>query len=75
MTVYDFLRTTRSAIEIMRKYNITTKYVEHIDLYAEWARLKAEGHKSVYIVSYLADKYDKSEQRVWKIVKSMGMEI
>lgn len=72
MTVYDFLRTSKSIIEMMQEYNIHTHYIEHVDMYTDWLRLKKEGHKSVYAVAYLADKYGYSEQNVWKWVKRLS---
>lgn len=75
MTVYDFLRTSRSIIEMMDAHGINANYVGQIDMYAEWVRLKAEGHKSVYAVAYLADKYGCSEQNVWKWIKRLSAKV
>lgn len=75
MTVYELLYVTRPIIDILEKNKVQLSHVDKVEMYEDWLRLKAEGHKSLHIVAHLAEVYNMSEQHVWRSVKALSREI
>lgn len=46
-----------------------------LELYAEWQRMRSEGHKFEFIVYYLADTFNLSRSSVYRIVKRMEKQV
>ena len=75
MTQYELLRISESICKALAGNNIDPADVNHLDLYEDFVRMKAEGHKFTYIQFYLAEKYNVSETSVWRIAKRMSSEL
>lgn len=75
MTVFEMTKALAPTIRMLADKGITINHVEYVAMYADWLRLKDEGHKKVYAVAYLAEKYDVSEPNVWKWLRIMGKEV
>lgn len=75
MKVIDVLVMAESLCRLLADNNIDPTDVRYIELYRDWVRMRAEGHKYSYIVYYLSIQYDVSESSVNRIVKRMNKEI
>lgn len=75
MTQYDLLRTAESLLTILTANDVDAKDVKYLELYENFVRLKAEGHKVGYIVYYLSQQYECSEATVYRVVKRMAQDI
>lgn len=75
MKAYEVLILAKPIIERLVSAEINPKDVQYLDIYSEYNRLKAEGHKVTWIVSVLSDEYDVSEPNVYNIVKRFDKDI
>lgn len=75
MTKYELLKATASTCGLLAENNIDPSDVKYLQLYEDWQRMCAEGHKKEYIKFYLAQQYGVSETSVWRICKRMQHEI
>ncbi len=71
MTTYEILKTNKSLLEIIRKNGIDLKNLVNIEIYEEYLAMHAQKHKKIYIVGYLAEKYNVSERSVYYIIDRM----
>lgn len=71
MTQYELLKTAESLLVLMEANNIDASDVKYLGMFREFSRLKAEGHKVGYIVSYLSQQNDCSEATIYRVVKRM----
>lgn len=75
MKAYEALRLCSPLLERLREAGINPSDARYLPLYADYARMKAEGHKVTYLVAYLAGLYAVSERKVYEVVKKMEREI
>lgn len=75
MKVIDVLVMAESICKLLADNCIAPTDVRYIELYRDWVRMRAEGHKYSYIVYYLSIQYDVSESSVNRIVKRMDKEV
>lgn len=75
MKQYDLIKSAASILSILAKNNIDIKDVKHLEMYEDYARLKQEGHKTVYIVYYLAQQYSVSPATVYRVAKRMEQDL
>lgn len=69
MTMYEVLKLNRGLMEFMLKEDVQPADVQYVELYGEFLRMKAEGHKLVYIVAFLQDEYGVSESTVYRVLR------
>lgn len=74
MTVFEFVKTHRSVLEQMSSISVNPKDCRYIDLYDDYVRLQAEGHKTTYIMQYLADEYNVDERTIYRVVNKFANE-
>jgi len=55
----------------MARNNISPSDYKYVGLVEDFRRLKSEGHKYAFIVSYLAEQYDVNESTVYRIVRRL----
>lgn len=75
MKAYEALNLCSPLLERLRAAGINPADARHLPLYADYARMKAEGHKVTYLVAYLAGLYAMSERKVYEVVKKMEQEV
>ena len=71
MTKCEFLKAFASACACMVQNNISPSDYKYVGLVEDFRRLKSEGHKYAFIVSYLAEQYDVNESTVYRIVRRL----
>lgn len=71
MKVYEFLSFHKEFLKMLHSFGISFDDCKWVELYNEYKRMKEKKHKMVYIVAYLAEKYEICERKVYKIIKSM----
>lgn len=75
MTIYELTVALAPTIRMLADVGITESHIHYVELYSEWLRLKKEGHKTMYVIAYLAERFDVSEANVWKWIKLMKREV
>ena len=71
MTQYELLKTAESILSMLNANEIDAKDVMYLNLYKEFKRLKEEGHKVHYIVTYLSEEYNCSVATIYRVAKRM----
>ena len=69
MTVYELIKTLESSVRILDKAGVTVNDVRYLEMFEDYVRLKKEGHKTVYVIGWLAEVHNISESTVWKWVR------
>ncbi len=72
MTVYDIVSLNRELLKRLHKNGIKTDDYKWLDLYNDYLQMKAENHKTSYVVAKLSSKYKVCERQVFKVVKKMS---
>lgn len=69
MTTYQLLRANESLLRLIADNKINIADVAYLEIYAQFEKMKREGHKVGYITVYLGDKYGMSERGIYKVIK------
>ena len=72
MTLFEILNFNRELLNKLLSIGFRPEDCRYIDLYSDYERMRANGEKKTYIVSYLSDKYGISERKVYTIIKHFG---
>lgn len=72
MTLYEILNFNREILHKLQIIGIKPDDCKYIDLYSEYQCMKDDGDKMTYIVTFLSEKYDVSERKVYDIIKKFG---
>ena len=72
MTVYDIVSLNRELLKRLHKNGIKVDDYKWLDLHSDYLQMKADGHKTSYIVAKLSSKYKVCERQVFKVVKKMS---
>lgn len=75
MKAYELLLHSKSIIESLIKNKVNPSYIYDLDLFNDYLRLKSEGHKKTYIISYLSEVYRKDESTIYRIVNKLGSDL
>lgn len=75
MTQYEILTLCESTLRMMADNGIDAKDVRYLDLFRDYERLCAEGHKKTYILYYLSQQYDVDKVTIYRIAARMRKEI
>lgn len=75
MTTYQLLKANESLFRLIADNKINITDVTHLSIYAEYQRMKEEGHKVSYITIYLADKYGMTDRGVYKVINRLNKKI
>lgn len=71
MTNYEFLKTNRSALDVMVRNGIAAEDIRYLEAYENLERMEKEGHKKTFIVAYLCSQYDLSEATLYRVANRM----
>lgn len=75
MNYSDLVRAARSLLQAIDENGVNVKDWRMLDLYDDYMRMKAEGHKLQYITYYLCDQYGVGTATVSRVVKRMQREL
>lgn len=75
MTNYEFLKTNRSALDVMVQNGIAAEDIRYLEAYENLERMEKEGHKKTFIVAYLCAQYDLSEATLYRVANRMRKRI
>lgn len=71
MTQYELLKMAEPILTKMLDSGIGITDVRNLQVFEEYERMKKEGHKMSYIVSYLGSEYKLTERAVHYLIKRM----
>lgn len=71
MKVYEILSLAPEFLKRLHDLGINPNDCRWVELYREYARMKGDGEKVVYIVAFLSRRYGICERKVYKIVRMM----
>ena len=74
MKVKELVKIGSEMMKMLHKHGITIDYYQHLPMIEEFDIMKDTGHKTTYIIAYLAEKYDICERKVYKIIGKMIMD-
>lgn len=71
MKVHELINFNRELLKKLFEMGINTSDYKNIDVYLEYKKLKEDGLKKTYIVTYLSEQYGMSERAVYSILAKM----
>lgn len=71
MTRYEFAKQVFATLYQCHLYGIEVRDWVSVQVYEDILRMRANGEKMEYCVNVLADKYNISVARVWRIIRKM----
>jgi hypothetical protein len=75
MKVCELLSFNKELLNKLVSAGIRYDDYKHVELYSEYAALKAQGEKVTYIIAHLSDKYSLSERFIYSFISRMKREI
>jgi len=75
MKAHNLIRKNSGLLKHLRSAGVSMSDVDKIDLYDEYERLLKEGHKKLYITSYLSDEYSLTERQIYNIINRMERDV
>lgn len=75
MKVHEILAFNKELLEKLYSAGLNTSDFLYVGLYNEYDRLKRDGLKKAYIVSFLSDQYNMSERKVYLIIAKMNKDL
>ena len=69
MKVIELLKLNRELLTLCRVAGVRIDDVRYIELYNDYARLRADGEKTSYIVALMAEKYGVCERKVYDLIR------
>ncbi len=72
MTLFEILNFNKELIDRLVSIGFKLEDLRYIELYSDYERMRKQGDKVTYIVSYLSEKYGVSERNIYKIIKRFG---
>ena len=75
MKAYELLTMGHNMLQTLHRNGSRIDDYEHLAMYSDYLRMKAEGEKVAYIVAVLKEKYHVCERKIYKVVKMMGREL
>ena len=75
MTVYEYLKVVQDIADVMRENGISVDDARYVQMFADYERLSAEGHKKSWIVAYLCECYGIKMTKFYGLVAKMRREV
>lgn len=75
MTTYELLKTNENMLRLIVENRIAISDVTHLQIYAQYKKMKEEGHKVGYITIHLADKYGMTDRGIYKVIKRLSKKV
>lgn len=69
MKIFEILNFHRELLTRLYASGVRLEDARYIDMYADYARMLADGNKVSYIVVVLSEKYGISERKVYSLIK------
>lgn len=69
--IYGILKANEGLLRELARNGVAIEEVHNLAIYEDFVRLTNEGHKALYVVGHLCEKYLKSERTIWRIVRKM----
>ena len=74
MKVKELIFIGKEIMKMLHERGISMDYYQHLSMVTEFDVMKSMGHKTTYIVAYLAEKYGICERKVYKIIGKMVLD-
>ena len=74
MIIFDALFFNRELLELLAALGVRPEDCKYIDLYAEYVRMRRNGEKVTYVVTFLSEKYNVSVRKVYSLLKKFSRE-
>ena len=71
MKVYEILSFNRELLRRLSAMGIRCADCKYLDLYNDYTKFRNAGHKKIYAVACLSDKYRVSERHVYSVLARM----
>lgn len=71
MDKIEFLKATSSVCKILADNGISPSDYKYVPMMEDYDRMKAEGHKAGFLISYLSQQYSVDEVTVYRIIKRL----
>ena len=68
MKVADLIKISYSLLKVLHENGMRVDDVLYLEMYEEYLRMKAEGHKTSYAVLVLSERYKMCERKVYKVL-------
>lgn len=68
MKIFEILSFNRELLRRLSEVGIKPNDYAYIDLYNDYSKLRSEGYKVTYIITFLSDKYSISERKVYTVI-------
>ena len=75
MKAYELLYINRNTLRIMSEMSLDASDIKYLEMYKDYTRLTAEGHKKAYIMQYLADEYSISERTIYRVIDRLSVDV
>lgn len=75
MTAYELLSMNAIALKAMADKSLNVSDIKYLNLYQEYFKLVAEGHKKTYIMQYLSDEYKISERMIYNVIEKLSSNV
>ena len=72
MTLFEIINFNKELIIRLQSVGFKPDDCRYIELYSDYERMYGHGDKVTYIVSYLSEKYNVSERKIYSIIKRSG---
>ena len=72
MTLFEIINFNKELINRLQSVGFKQDDCRYIELYSDYERMYRHGDKVTYIVSYLSEKYNVSERKIYSIIKRFG---
>lgn len=75
MKAYELLYINRNTLRISIEISLDVSDIKYLEMYKEYTRLTAEGHKKAYIMKYLSDEYNISERTIYRVIDRLSVDV
>lgn len=69
MRVADFVKMSAETLKMLSKFGVRTDDYKHVELFADYEAMAADGIKTSYVVAVLAERYSLSESSVYRVLR------
>lgn len=69
MILIELIKISRDILKTLSDFDIKTDDVKYVDLYCDYEKMVNRGEKVTYIVELLAQRYDVSTAKVYRIIR------
>ena len=75
MNGYELLKVGSALLDAMAKVGLNVSDAKYIYMYEDYLAMTEEGHKKIYIVSKLSEKYQISERNIYYIIHKLSSSV